>query len=434
MNKIHDEIWKDIPGYEGLYQVSNFGRVKGLSRIIPVGNQMRRVSEKLKKLNAPHDSYCTVNLCNSEHIERQELVHRLVAAAFIPNDDATKTQINHIDGNKQNNNVENLEWVTPRENTVHAHTSGLANSRGKFNPSAKLPEEVALDIKNMRRDGYNFKYVYKQYKQYNYFTVYDCFHGNTWKYLESDISSKIPVYEIFTSVQGEGPNVGMRCIFVRVAGCPFRCSFCDSKYAWNTDSPEVIKYYPKELSEALINISKEQHCNHVVLTGGDPCLYDFNEVIYTLNRVGVLVDIETEGWMYPDWLSNVDTVVFSPKPPSSGQPDIYEKLSSYLNKIFDKDNSYIHSDYAIKIPVFNDEDINFARKYSKLVDQIDNMHIRMYLSVGNSDVNTSESIRDRVLSDYEKLLDEINNNPQDFQNVYILPQLHTLIWGNKQGV
>ena len=60
--------------------------------------------------------------------------------------------------------------------------------------------------------------------------------------------------------------------------------------------------------------------------------------------------------------------------------------------------------------------------------------LRFYLSVGNSDTDTVESIRDRVLSDYETLLNKINENPSDFQNAYILPQIHTLIWGNKQGV
>ena len=434
MSTVNAEIWKDISGYEGLYQVSNLGRVKGLARIIPVGNQMRNIPEKLKKLNMPHDSYCTVNLCNFEHVERQESVHRLVAAAFVPNDDVTKTQVNHIDGNKHNNRADNLEWVTPRENTVHAHVTGLASTRGKFNPSAKLPEEVALDIKNMKRNGYSLKHVYQKYIQYNYCTIYDCFHNNTWKYLESDIASKIPVYEIFMSIQGEGPNAGMRCIFVRVAGCPFRCSFCDSKYAWETNNSEIIKYHPKELSEKLIDICKRQNCIHVVLTGGDPCLYDFKEVIYMLNRAEVLVDVETEGWLYPEWLSYVNTVVFSPKPPSSGQPDVYEKLINYLNMLFDENGSYVHTNYVVKIPVFNDADIDFARKYSKFVNQIDNTHLSMYLSVGNSDVTTTESIRDRVLDDYEKLLNKINENPAEFSDVYILPQLHTLIWGNRQGV
>ena len=103
-----DEIWKDIPGYEGLYQVSNKGRVKGLDRLVPVGGTTRRIPDKLKKLNVPYNSYCTVNLCNSDHVEKQELVHRLVAAAFHPNNDATKTQVNHIDGNKHNNMSYNL--------------------------------------------------------------------------------------------------------------------------------------------------------------------------------------------------------------------------------------------------------------------------------------------------------------------------------------
>ena len=58
----------------------------------------------------------------------------------------------------------------------------------------------------------------------------------------------------------------------------------------------------------------------------------------------------------------------------------------------------------------------------------------MYLSVGNSDVDTTESIRDRVLTVYESLLNQINEDPEGFEHIYILPQIHTLVWGNKSGV
>ena len=159
------------------------------------------------------------------------------------------------------------------------------------------------------------------------------------------------------------------------------------------------------------------------------------ETTYTMfvNTDNIKVDIETQGSIIPDWMYLLDTIVFSPKPPSSSMIDTYNKITSYI-----KDADFEEQSIAIKIPVFNDEDIEFARKYGAFVNSFTyksrTADLKLYLSVGNSDVDTTESIRDRILSDYEILLNKINANPKDFQNVFILPQLHTLVWGNKQGV
>ena len=96
--------------------------------------------------------YCFVNLCKNGTISHF-YVHRLVADAFIPNPDpTTKTQINHIDGNADNNHYSNLEWVTPKENTQHAFRLGLSPS-GSDCPWAKLPEAVVHNVCKMLEDG-----------------------------------------------------------------------------------------------------------------------------------------------------------------------------------------------------------------------------------------------------------------------------------------
>lgn len=109
MNK---EIWKDIEGYEGLYQVSNLGRVKSFPRNGTIKE------ERILKPNKV-GGYLQVALQNHKN-RKYKKVHRLVAETFIPNLE-NKREVNHIDGDKTNNCVENLEWVTTSENQLHSN-------------------------------------------------------------------------------------------------------------------------------------------------------------------------------------------------------------------------------------------------------------------------------------------------------------------------
>lgn len=130
-----EEIWKDIKGYEGLYEISNLGNVK---------------SSKILKKELCKNGYFRIKLFKNGKGKRF-LIHRLVAIAFIPNQD-DKPQVNHRDGNKQNNNVNNLEWVTSKENNIHAHRAGLnkgsfgmLGKKGKLNKRAKIINQYDLD-------------------------------------------------------------------------------------------------------------------------------------------------------------------------------------------------------------------------------------------------------------------------------------------------
>lgn len=134
--KAHEK-WKAIEGYEGAYEVSNFGNVRSVDRDIVYSNG-RVVSYKgnTKKQTVDKYGYAYVGLySNQKH--KQGMTHRLVAKAFIPNID-NKPQVNHIDGNKTNNNVENLEWVTPHENYIHAVKNGLSDSKASLNIANKV--------------------------------------------------------------------------------------------------------------------------------------------------------------------------------------------------------------------------------------------------------------------------------------------------------
>ena len=106
-----EEIWKDIKGYEGRYLVSNLGRILSL-------HYEGHDHQKIMRQSQHHTGYLIVHLRNKES-RKTKLVHTLVATAFIPNPDQKK-YVNHIDGNKTNNCVDNLEWVTSLENSQHA--------------------------------------------------------------------------------------------------------------------------------------------------------------------------------------------------------------------------------------------------------------------------------------------------------------------------
>lgn len=126
------EIWKDIKNYEGRYQISNMGRVKSLFRKVKtVSGYYITVQEKILKQTVDNTGYYVVSLWkNNKHLRAH--IHRLVAETFIFNHN-NKPFINHIDGDKLNNNVSNLEWCTPKENNIHAYQYGLNPSRKKVN-------------------------------------------------------------------------------------------------------------------------------------------------------------------------------------------------------------------------------------------------------------------------------------------------------------
>jgi len=141
------EIWKDIEGFEGIYQVSNFGRIKSLDRYIQERTgRMKNNFVKGKILSPKKKKYYEVSLARNQCI-KQVFVHRLVAEAFIVNGDS-KPQVNHKDGDKYNNNVYNLEWCTAKENVTHAIYTGLTRIRkGDERHNTVIPD---IDIELIR--------------------------------------------------------------------------------------------------------------------------------------------------------------------------------------------------------------------------------------------------------------------------------------------
>lgn len=111
------EQWKDIPDYEGYYQISNLGRVKSLERPLVINGKKCTYKALIKKLYISKRGYWVVGFCKNGK-ESQKKIHRLIAESFTQNPQK-KPHINHIDGNKLNNDISNLEWVNNRENSCH---------------------------------------------------------------------------------------------------------------------------------------------------------------------------------------------------------------------------------------------------------------------------------------------------------------------------
>ncbi|WP_200411333.1 NUMOD4 domain-containing protein [Virgibacillus salexigens] len=135
-----NEIWKQIDGYAG-YEVSNLGRVRSLDREIFGGNKRRG---KLLKPAKSKQGYLYVSLYRNRESKKMR-VHRLVAFMFIPNTE-NKYEVNHINGNKLNNKVNNLEWVTREENNKHAYVTNLNSCIGEGHHQAKLTVKQVVDI------------------------------------------------------------------------------------------------------------------------------------------------------------------------------------------------------------------------------------------------------------------------------------------------
>ena len=155
---IVEELWKDVVGYEGLYQCSNIGRVRSLDKVIHTNNQhgvcSKERSGKILKQYKQKTGYYYVKLYGCR--QKTVVVHRIVALSFILNPE-NKAEVNHIDGNKLNNKISNLEWSTRSENQKHAFATGLnkpSDKAGEKNAMSKLTKSQVHRIRTLAEIGY----------------------------------------------------------------------------------------------------------------------------------------------------------------------------------------------------------------------------------------------------------------------------------------
>jgi 7-carboxy-7-deazaguanine synthase len=237
--------------------------------------------------------------------------------------------------------------------------------------------------------------------------------------------SSIPVLEIFgPTIQGEGMVIGQKTMFVRTAGCDYRCAWCDSAFTWDGSAKEQIRQMSaEEIWQELKELGGDNF-SHVTLSGGNPALLkSLGVLVSLLQQNGIRTAIETQGSRWQDWLLAVDEVTFSPKPPSSGMTTDFLALDYILEKMK-------HKDISLKVVVFDEQDFAYAKQVHERYPDVP-----FFLQVGNEDVHTTDDdvLLSRLLSRYEWLIERAVQC-KEMNDAKVLPQLHALVWGNKRGV
>ncbi len=239
----------------------------------------------------------------------------------------------------------------------------------------------------------------------------------------------ILVSEIIEStIQGEGPLAGMPCHFVRMAGCDFRCQWCDTPEAV---IPSLVKQAERvqtaELASRLFKLNALPEW--IVFSGGNPALFELDELQRILQQSGWKVQVETQGSIFRPWLLESDLVVVSPKPPSAGVNSV--DLSKFLSPWVGAPR--LVSKLIIKIVIFDQEDFNYARQVRKEFPSLP-----FYLSVGRIParrVGWPGRAADSPAELQERYRWLAESAVRDFwlSNARVLPQLHVYAWGGESG-
>lgn len=249
---------------------------------------------------------------------------------------------------------------------------------------------------------------------------------------------RIPVVEHFgPTIQGEGSEIGVQTMFLRLGGCDYKCDRCDSLHA-------VLPHMVKEVSDYLTIeeitqrvLEKQGHTPWLVISGGNPAMWDLSELITAVRGYGIKVAIETQGSIWQDWLMDCDTVTVSPKGPGMGEtwsPEVFDVFQHNLQH---------HPDFAVKVVVFDQRDLEMAAEIAITWPQLA-LHERLFLSIGNvnppapakrdvgaEDIQYQDLVMEMTHS-YRQVAEEVMQDSR-LAPYRLLPQLHCLIWGNKQG-
>ncbi|WP_245428837.1 7-carboxy-7-deazaguanine synthase QueE [Phyllobacterium phragmitis] len=243
----------------------------------------------------------------------------------------------------------------------------------------------------------------------------------------SEDHALIRISEIFgPTIQGEGTLIGVPTVFIRAGGCDYRCSWCDTLYA--VDSAFRHQWSPMAVGE-IWEMVRELSGNRpilVTLSGGNPAIQPFGPLIKLGHGEGYRFAMETQGSVSADWFAELDHLVLSPKPPSSGMKTDWTAVDACLAA------AGAGPDIVLKFVVFDDEDYAFARAASLRYPKLS-----VCLQPGNHTPPRPDEeegcvdlsgITDRMLW----LVDKTTSD--GWFEARVLPQLHVILWGNRRGV
>jgi len=241
-------------------------------------------------------------------------------------------------------------------------------------------------------------------------------------------SGTFKVAEIFgPTIQGEGPNTGSPCYFVRFGGCDYRCLWCDSMHAVD---PALVRKLPNMTAEEIHEkvLALPGRYPWVVFSGGNPALWDLSELVRLFHVTGNRVAVETQGTFWNAWMGKADLIVVSPKPPSAGRSTPLEAVKMFMINI---QREQLIGRTFFKFVVFDQEDLNYVNHIlTKGAYWVGNTPI--YLSTGTLATDTSTDVLRRYKWLTETALSFFGQ--QTLWEINVGAQQHVLLWGHALGV
>jgi 7-carboxy-7-deazaguanine synthase len=235
-----------------------------------------------------------------------------------------------------------------------------------------------------------------------------------------------PIIEIFgPTIQGEGAEAGLPTHFVRFGGCDYRCSWCDTMYAVD---PAVVRETARPLSSEQIASEIDAlpgRPNWITISGGNPALHKLQGLVDTLQAQEYRVAVETQGSVWSQWLSAVDRLTISPKPPSSGM--VSDKHDALLERFMQRALASNLANSVLKVVCFDLPDLTWAKRITERWPELP-----LYLSAGTP-VPSSRPVRDAVGDRYRWLCEAVAADA-DLAAARVLPQLHVIAWEEATGV
>lgn len=237
----------------------------------------------------------------------------------------------------------------------------------------------------------------------------------------------IRIVEIFgPTIQGEGALIGQPTVFVRSGGCDYRCTWCDTLYAVDSDYRDGwIPMTAAAIWEKIAELSGNQPLV-VTLSGGNPAIQPLAPLIELGHKHNYRFALETQGSVSQNWFSMLDILTLSPKPPSSGMETDWDKFDACLSAAGENPET------VMKIVIFDDQDYSYAKDAARRYPQL-----ALYLQPGNhtpAPPNESDARidMDGVRARLDWLIGKVTDDR--WFDATVLPQLHVLIWGNKRGM